>query len=469
MISCDGWLSPEGSLFGIREARDNGGRTLLWQAKTGRLIVDSREHHSTMALDPTERWMALRNDKIAAIDIFATTDGKLAHRVKLAGLPRRSLDELPRAFQLSPTGDRLSFVHQGVVYLWDAVEDRPATVVEKPGHFGLVRCVAQHPGAQLIASGGTEGVVLLWDRRKGTVVRTLIGHTTEVVALAFHPDGTRLASASSDGTVILWDVSGKMLRTSTVGLKDEATPNPGRGEQPGNRTSRPEPLRVVAKGLVFEPNGSALLVGATEGALLRLDVASGQELARASTGTAGLAALALSADGSSLATASPGGRVTIRDAGLSRVLATWDAGAPIAALAFAGSGEFLVTGGATIELREAATGRVLFRHEPPQPPVKVLSVDDQTGELAYADASSSVQLLSLADLHRAFRDLGLEIPGFPLTSSALLPSKLAEELLGETPAPTGQAKPVKEEGARPGSQEDIPRVRSELEKKGLRP
>jgi hypothetical protein len=93
----------------------------------------------------------------------------------------------------------------------------------------------------------------------------------------------------------------------------------------------------------------------------------------------------------------------------------------------------------------------------------VLSVDDRTGELAFADASSSVQLVSLADLHLAFRDLGLEIPGFPFTSSALLPSKLTEEVLGEPSArPTGQSGPAMQETSRPHDRDEVPRVRSEL-------
>jgi hypothetical protein len=70
--------------------------------------------------------------------------------------------------------------------------------------------------------------------------------------------------------------------------------------------------------------------------------------------------------------------------------------------------------------------------------------------------------MSLGDLHRAFRDLALEIPGFPFTASALLPSLVAEEVLGEPPVrPTVRVGPAKEETS-PRGQDDIPRVRSDL-------
>jgi WD40 repeat protein len=456
-----GWISPSGRLFALIfnfvSARGGSSRTLLWETKTGRLLADSPSSWTSWppTIDPTQHWLAMQNPQAGSIDIYAASDGKLAHRVKLAGLPRERPNELPEFVQLSPAGDRLSFVHQGVVYLWDAVADKPVTVVDKPGHFGPVHCVAQHEGAQLIASGGSEGVVLLWDRRDGRFLRTLVGHAHEVVALAFHPDGTRLASASSDGTVNFWDVGGSSLWTSQVTTNRTAGPVAGTIGRPiGIPAGRAAQTSIVERGLVFDPAGSALWVGASGGLVLRLDVAKGRVTAELPTGVDGLAALALSLDGSLLATASPGGQVTIHDARLSRSRSSWEAGVPIGALAFAGSGGFLITGGAMIELREAATGRVLSRLDPPAPPVRAMEFDARTGELAYTDWSDALQLVSLADLNRAFRDLGLEIPGFPFRSSELLPSPLAEEVLREPPA--------KAETPRPLGKDRIPGVQSEL-------
>ncbi len=75
-----------------------------------------------------------------------------------------------------------------------------------------MKCVAFAPGGKLLASGGLDRTVRLWDATTGKELRTLAGHTAGVTALAFAPDGQRLASSSEDGKVRLWDVdNGKEL------------------------------------------------------------------------------------------------------------------------------------------------------------------------------------------------------------------------------------------------------------------
>ena len=43
----------------------------------------------------------------------------------------------------------------------------------------------------------------------GEVLATFDGHRGGVSALAFSPDGTRLASGGHDGMTLVWDVAGK--------------------------------------------------------------------------------------------------------------------------------------------------------------------------------------------------------------------------------------------------------------------
>ena len=82
------------------------------------------------------------------------------------------------------------------------------------GHQGAVYSVAFDPQGGMLASGGLDQTVKLWEVRSGKLLRTLEGHQGVVRSVAFDPQGATLASASDDKTVKLWEArSGKLLRT----------------------------------------------------------------------------------------------------------------------------------------------------------------------------------------------------------------------------------------------------------------
>jgi WD40 repeat protein len=75
------------------------------------------------------------------------------------------------------------------------------------GHTGWVWSVALSNDGKLLANGGGEPTVRVWDVAAAKERTTLGGHTGYVYGVAFSRDGALLASGCSDGTVRLWDVA----------------------------------------------------------------------------------------------------------------------------------------------------------------------------------------------------------------------------------------------------------------------
>lgn len=81
------------------------------------------------------------------------------------------------------------------------------------GHTNWVRCLAvpqattaPGPFARLLASGGDDRTVHLWDTRTRKAVHVLHEPTGSVRALSFHPNGFQLASGDANGTINVYDV-----------------------------------------------------------------------------------------------------------------------------------------------------------------------------------------------------------------------------------------------------------------------
>ncbi|MDP6445466.1 MAG: protein kinase, partial [Pirellulaceae bacterium] len=69
--------------------------------------------------------------------------------------------------------------------------------------------VAFQPGGDLLAAGGGDGVVRVWDTVERSLVSELRGHEGPVHDVAFSPDGKWLASTGFDSATRVWDIQEK--------------------------------------------------------------------------------------------------------------------------------------------------------------------------------------------------------------------------------------------------------------------
>ena len=136
--------------------------------------------------------------------------------------------------------------NEGVVRIWDVSkgEERRALKVEDRG----VDALALDPRGAFLVAGGSSGGIKIWDTRTWKEIRTLGPTSGAVRGLSISPDGKLLASASPKSLkgkedkefgIILWDLAtGKKLRTLPL-------------ESPSFGTT----------GLCFTPDGKRLVSG----------------------------------------------------------------------------------------------------------------------------------------------------------------------------------------------------------------
>jgi WD40 repeat protein len=82
----------------------------------------------------------------------------------------------------------------------------PTLGLRLAGHTGVVLSLAITPNGQILASGGQDQTVRLWEVPNGRELARWQAHAGGVTALAFDPHGETLASAGADGTLRLWNI-----------------------------------------------------------------------------------------------------------------------------------------------------------------------------------------------------------------------------------------------------------------------
>ena len=82
------------------------------------------------------------------------------------------------------------------------------------GHTHHVYTCAFSPQSNLIASGGYDESVRIWDVQSRKCIRVLPAHSDPVTGVAFSLDGTLIVSCSFDGLIRIWDTAtGQCLKS----------------------------------------------------------------------------------------------------------------------------------------------------------------------------------------------------------------------------------------------------------------
>ncbi|RKZ92535.1 MAG: hypothetical protein DRR19_03960 [Candidatus Parabeggiatoa sp. nov. 1] len=239
------------------------------------------------------------------------------------------------------------------------------------GHSDWVNSVAFSSDGRILASGGEDRTIKLWQVSTGKKLRTLKkgwlqkGHEAPVRTVAFSPNGSLLASGSDDNTIKLWDLTTGKVRYTLQGG--------GIG------------VRVVA----FSPDGHTLV---SESENVKLwEVSTGKEL-RAFNGSN---AVAFSPDGRTLASGGTNNTIKLWDVSTGEEFCTLKRHENyVASIAFSPDGCFLASGSddKTIKLWDLRTGKALYTLSGHEQSVCSIAFRSDGRTLASASADKTIKL-----------------------------------------------------------------------------
>ncbi|XP_058951247.2 WD repeat-containing protein 48-like isoform X2 [Pocillopora verrucosa] len=99
------------------------------------------------------------------------------------------------------------------IFLWDVntltaltATNNTVTTSSLNGQKDSIYSLALNTMGTVLISGSTEKILRVWDPRTCSKVMKLKGHTDNVKAIIINPEGTQCLSGSSDGTIRLWSL-----------------------------------------------------------------------------------------------------------------------------------------------------------------------------------------------------------------------------------------------------------------------
>lgn len=280
-------------------------------------------------------------------------------------------------------------------------------------YSGPLDAVAFSPDGGLLASGGRDHAIRLWQTETGENIQTLTGHGDWITSLAFSPDGTLLASAARDHELHIRNAASGALLHSFSPHTDYIT------------------------ALAFTPDSSVIASGSRDGTIWLMHIASSTEIATLENYGGPVWDLAFSPDGSTLASAGEDGLIWLwgiwDDNGVWLYSLQGHEG-PAVSLAFSPNGRWLLSGGLDGLLRlwdlQNREGEAIVMRGHIAPIMGVGFTGDAAVALS-ASLDGTVRLWDVAGAVRRGRELAaISTSGAPLTGLALNPEGTAAASAG---------------------------------------
>ena len=96
---------------------------------------------------------------------------------------------------------------------WSALAERPEPIHKVKAHAGWIRALDVSSDGKLLASGGNDRILKIWNLADAKPVREITGHELDIYSVMFHPDGKHLLAGDLMGHIRQWEIAtGKEVR-----------------------------------------------------------------------------------------------------------------------------------------------------------------------------------------------------------------------------------------------------------------
>ena len=389
-------FSPDGSLLA---SCDRGGVIRLWTVATGKKLRTLSEKIKAdrimdIAFSPDGAFLAssgrYRSEKWTTINsmikLWSIPDGKQLRVLFNSTYP-------PNCLAFSPDGQWLAFgMMDGTTNIAQTADGKGLRTLQRSANEGKFKLLGAYsptaivsvmfsPDGKLLATGGQNGDITLWNVADDTESLSIQQHSNAVSCVAFSPDGTRLMSSGSDQTVKVWDIrkqeserifTGTMSADAGVSFSPDnrllASSN-GFGGMTLRQVADGRVLRMLQDGMTdmpfsiaFSPDNRLIASGGADNNLRLRVVADGRKLHDFPRQSDTLTSVTFSPDGRIVAAGSWNKTITLWNVADGKALRTLEGHTDeVECVAFNSAGNVLASGGKdkTLNLWSAADGRIL--------------------------------------------------------------------------------------------------------------